>query len=94
MEALNLLNKTITIEENELGSRPERMVDLFALVCTIYDEVSFSSLLLNVKLCKLIRYVEKFSFKIQGNLLKYALQIDHVFLTSLSFYDIRKQKAV
>lgn len=42
IDALELLNKTITLEENELGARPERMVEIFALVCTIYDEVRTS----------------------------------------------------
>ncbi|PIK46898.1 hypothetical protein BSL78_16245 [Apostichopus japonicus] len=32
IDALELLNKTITLEENELGARPERMVEIFALV--------------------------------------------------------------
>ena len=30
----------MSIEQDELGARPERMVELFALACTIYDDVS------------------------------------------------------
>ncbi|XP_071495043.1 telomerase protein component 1-like [Diadema antillarum] len=38
MEALALLDKAMNIELGELGSRPERMVELYHLACTIYDE--------------------------------------------------------
>ena len=39
--ALNLLEKSMEIEQDELEARPERMVELYALACTIYDDVSF-----------------------------------------------------
>ncbi|XP_033637129.1 telomerase protein component 1-like [Asterias rubens] len=35
---LKLLEKSMSIEQDELGARPERMVELFALACTIYDD--------------------------------------------------------
>ncbi len=30
----------MAIEQDELGARPERMVELYAIACTIYDDVS------------------------------------------------------
>nr|XP_054764277.1 telomerase protein component 1-like isoform X2 [Lytechinus pictus] len=38
MEALALLEKAMEIELSELGARPERMVELYHLACTVYDE--------------------------------------------------------
>ena len=40
-EALELLKTALKIEEKELGARRHRMVELFALMAEIYDEVSF-----------------------------------------------------
>ncbi|XP_052774111.1 TPR repeat-containing protein DDB_G0287407-like [Mya arenaria] len=37
-EALELLKTALKIEEKELGARPHRMVELFALMAEIYDE--------------------------------------------------------
>ncbi|ESO94433.1 hypothetical protein LOTGIDRAFT_232289 [Lottia gigantea] len=37
-EALELLKTAMKIEERELGARPHRMVELFALMAEIYDE--------------------------------------------------------
>ena len=41
-EALELLKTALKIEEKELGARRHRMVELFALMAEIYDEVSFN----------------------------------------------------
>lgn len=38
-EALELLKTALKIEEKELGARPHRMVELYALMAEIYDEV-------------------------------------------------------
>ena len=38
-EALELLKTAMKIEEKELGARPHRMVELYALMAEIYDEV-------------------------------------------------------
>jgi hypothetical protein len=40
-EALELLKTALKIEEKELGARPHRMVELYALMAEIYDEVSY-----------------------------------------------------
>ena len=40
-EALELLKTALKIEEKELGARRHRMVELFALMAEIYDEVCF-----------------------------------------------------
>ena len=40
-EALELLKTALKIEEKELGARPHRMVELYALMAEIYDEVLF-----------------------------------------------------
>ena len=42
-EALELLKTAMKIEEKELGARPHRMVELYALMAEIYDEVSHGS---------------------------------------------------
>ena len=39
-EALELLKTALKIEEKELGARRHRMVELYALMAEIYDEVS------------------------------------------------------
>ena len=41
-EALELLKTALKIEEKELGARRHRMVELFALMAEIYDEVSWN----------------------------------------------------
>jgi flagellar biosynthesis regulator FlbT len=38
-EALEILKTAMKIEEKELGARPHRMVELYALMAEIYDEV-------------------------------------------------------
>lgn len=38
-DALDLLKTAMKIEEKELGARPHRMVELYALMAEIYDEV-------------------------------------------------------
>ena len=38
-EALELLKTALKIEEKELGARRHRMVELYALMAEIYDEV-------------------------------------------------------
>ena len=38
-EALELLKTALKIEEKELGARSHRMVELYALMAEIYDEV-------------------------------------------------------
>lgn len=44
-EALELLKTAMKIEEKELGARPHRMVELYALMAEIYDEVKMSTML-------------------------------------------------
>ena len=44
-EALELLKTALKIEEKELGARRHRMVELYALMAEIYDEVSLESVL-------------------------------------------------
>ena len=39
-ESLELLKTALKIEEKELGARPHRMVELYALMAEIYDEVN------------------------------------------------------
>ncbi|XP_071485074.1 telomerase protein component 1-like [Diadema antillarum] len=39
-EAYNLLKTAMSTELEELGARPERMVDLYGLACTCFDEVT------------------------------------------------------
>lgn len=41
-EALELLKTALKIEEKELGARPHRMVELYALMAEIYDEVNLT----------------------------------------------------
>lgn len=40
-DALDLLKTAMKIEEKELGARPHRMVELYALMAEIYDEVCY-----------------------------------------------------
>ena len=44
MQAYALLENSMNIELAELGGRPERMVELYNLAGTIYDEVSLNEL--------------------------------------------------
>lgn len=43
-DALDLLKTAMKIEEKELGARPHRMVELYALMAEIYDEVNWKRL--------------------------------------------------
>lgn len=47
-EALELLKTAMKIEEKELGARNHRMVELYALMAEIYDEVRGTKILLNL----------------------------------------------
>ncbi len=38
-ESLELTKVALKVEEKELGSRPERLVELYSLMSEIYDEV-------------------------------------------------------
>ena len=40
LEAYELLQKAMKIEEEELGAKPERMVELYSTACTIFVEVT------------------------------------------------------
>ena len=42
--AKDLIDVAVCLEQEHLGSRPERMVELYALLAELYDEVSLTML--------------------------------------------------